>query len=487
MSEDPQSTYAPRLAREAVLLEIDAKLALEGNDNELLFQRACLLAELGRMQESRDQYIDLLRRAPSHRGALNNLGTLLHDTGYRSAARTAYSQAVSRHPEDPMSLVNLANVLREDGELDTARVHYQRALHADPAHAEAHQGLSYILMELGDEAGAVFHRRAGFQAQPIVTLPYRGSGRPVPLLQLASTTGGNIAASRFLDDHVFQTHVVFPEFVDRPASLPSHQIIFNAIGDADLSPEALTAAQSLLSASHAPVINSPHAVLFSGRENNSHRLARISNIVMPQIASFPRAILADGSAPAILADRGLRFPFLLRTPGFHTGRHFLMVGSVDELAPAVARLPGKDLMVIQYLDARAADGKARKYRVMMIDGELYPLHLAISDSWKVHYFTSGMADNIAYRKEEARFLHDMVGVLGSDAISALKQIQTVLNLDYAGIDFGRDSNGDLLFFEANAAMVVNPPEPDERWAYRRAAVERIYSAVRSMLLTRSHQ
>jgi hypothetical protein len=30
--------------------------------------------------------------------------------------------------------------------------------------------------------------------------------------------------------------------------------------------------------------------------------------------------------------------------------------------------------------------------------------------------------------------------------------------------------GDLLLFEANATMVVNPPEPDERWAYCRPAV-----------------
>jgi len=41
--------------------------------------------------------------------------------------------------------------------------------------------------------------------------------------------------------------------------------------------------------------------------------------------------------------------------------------------------------------------------------------------------------------------------------------------------------GDLLLFEANATMVVNPPEPDERWAYRRPAVERIFAAVRRML------
>jgi hypothetical protein len=63
----------------------------------------------------------------------------------------------------------------------------------------------------------------------------------------------------------------------------------------------------------------------------------------------------------------------------------------------------------------------------------------------------------------------------------LAQIQKALGLDYAGIDFGLSPSGDLLLFEANATMVVNPPEPDERWAYRRPAVERILTAVQNML------
>jgi tetratricopeptide (TPR) repeat protein len=62
---------------------------------------ACLLTEMGRTLEARNAYLDLLAREPSHRLALNNLGTLLHATGYRTAARTAYAEAVARHPGDP--------------------------------------------------------------------------------------------------------------------------------------------------------------------------------------------------------------------------------------------------------------------------------------------------------------------------------------------------------------------------------------------------
>jgi hypothetical protein len=61
----------------------------------------------------------------------------------------------------------------------------------------------------------------------------------------------------------------------------------------------------------------------------------------------------------------------------------------------------------------------------------------------------------------------------------------VLDLDYGGIDFGLSPAGDVLLFEANATMVVNPPDGDERWAYRRAAVTTILDAVRTMIRGRA--
>jgi hypothetical protein len=60
-----------------------------------------------------------------------------------------------------------------------------------------------------------------------------------------------------------------------------------------------------------------------------------------------------------------------------------------------------------------------------------------------------------------------------------------LGLDYAGVDFGLNAKGEILLFEANATMVVNPPEPDARWNYRRPAYERIAAGVRKMLTDRA--
>ena len=474
--------WAPRVAREANLRQIEARIAAEPAAIAPRLERAGVLAELGQTLEARDAYLDILRRDPSDRLALNNLGTLLHATGYKTAARTVYAEAARCHPTDVMSRVNLANVLYEAGEFAAAREHYETALQYDPDCPEAHQGLAYVLAELGDAETAAWHRQKGFEHRAAVTLPYRGEGPPVRLLLLISALGGNIPTRTFLDDRIFETTVVAPEFYDLRQPLPLHQLIFNAIGDADLAGPALAAAQSLAAGSASPVLNAPAAVMATGRTDNARRLSRVPGVLAPATVTLPREVLQAPDAATVLARHGLRFPMLVRSPGFHTGRHFVRVESAAALAQAAAALPGAELTAMQYLDSRGADGKARKYRVMMIDGRLYPLHLAISSDWKIHYFTAEMADQAGHRAEDAAFLANMSAVLGPRAMRALEQIQSALGLDYAGMDFGLSPAGDLLLFEANATMVVNPPEPDERWAYRHPAVERILAAVRRMLL-----
>jgi hypothetical protein len=80
----------------------------------------------------------------------------------------------------------------------------------------------------------------------------------------------------------------------------------------------------------------------------------------------------------------------------------------------------------------------------------------------------------------------MRAVLGPLAMGALERIQSMLGLDYGGIDFGLNARGEVLLFETNATMVVNPPGPDERWSYRWPACMRIQAAVQEMLLKRAN-
>ena len=162
------------LQRMEALKKLDRRLAANLDDVDAHFERGRLLTDLGRPEEARGAYFEVIKRAPAHFGALNNLGGLLYSAGFRSAARSAYAEAVARNPDNPLGHFNLGNLLREEGELDGARAEYEAALRLAPDHAEAHRGMALILLENGEEAAAAVHQRAGFRAGAVTVLPYRG-------------------------------------------------------------------------------------------------------------------------------------------------------------------------------------------------------------------------------------------------------------------------------------------------------------------------
>jgi tetratricopeptide (TPR) repeat protein len=473
------------VARATALRHIEAQLASEPDSLALLLERADLLVGLGQMEAAKTAYLEILARDATHFGALNNLGKLAHALGHRSAARTAFAQAVAQHPDNPTGRVNLAFALADLKETDAARAQYEAALLLDPNLIEAHQGMANLLQDLGDEAGAWVHWRACFEGRPFKALPYRGAQPPITLLHLATVTGGNVPVERWLDDRAFQTIQVAVEFYDPALTLPPHDLILQAVGDVDRCPDAVRQAAQIVAASGAPVINRPDAVLRTGRAENAERLGALPGVRTPRIRLHPRTALAGPDAAALLTADGFAFPLLLRSPGYHTGFHFERVEAPDALPAVLAGLPGDTLAVLEFLDARSRDGKIRKYRAMFVDGAIYPLHAAVSQHWKVHYFSADMVENAEHRTEDAAFLADMEQVLGPHAMAALERIRDALGLDYGGIDFSLDAAGNILLYEANATMVVPLPGPDPRWDYRRAPVQWVIDAFHAMLITRA--
>lgn len=463
---------------EHLLAEIDAQLARAPDHVALRYHRAGLLAQLGRRDEAQAAYLATLALDPAHFGALNDLGSLLHARDFRSAARVAYAEAVRLHPDNPVGRINLANVLAGEGQAEEARAHYLAALEAAPEHPDAHQGLANLLQDLGESDAAEFHRQKSYAGREINTLPYRGAGPPCRVLLLVSAVGGNVPTRFLLDETRFAVSVLAVEAYRPDRRPPPHDLVFNAVGDADLCAPALTLAEAVLTQTGAPVINPPVRVRPTRRALIAQGMAGLPGVRTPRVLQVRRAEAAD-------AVGGLGYPLLLRSPGYHTGRHFEKVEQASDLAGAMAGLPGDALLAIEYLDARDRAGQWRKFRVMMIGGQLFPLHLALSETWKVHYFTAGMAERPDHRALEAAFLQDMPGVLGAKAMAALAAIAERLGLDYAGADFAVNADGEVLLFEANATMVINPPDPDPRWDYRREPVRRALEAVQSLLLSRA--
>jgi hypothetical protein len=441
------------------------------------------MASRGEREDAKAAYLELLNRAPDHFGALNNLGALLVEMGYRSAGRTAYARAVVCHPENPTGHANLAGALRADGDLAAARQHAETALCLSPRHAGAHRMMANILFDLGETIKAARHRDIGYRDHAAMRIPFRGKGKPVSLLMLVSAVGGNVPIRHLIDDKLFDTTVIYADHWTRP--LPPHDIVFNAIGDADLCADAMRAADRLLAGTQARVLNHPQRTLPTGRIESAARFAERARTA--RTVSLPRDSLCGPDADTAIAQAGLHYPLLLRSPGFHTGHHFECVAGADETNAAAARLPGDALLAMEYLDASGPDGLHRKYRAMFVGNEILPLHLAISHDWKVHYFSAAMTESPTHREEEARYLNDMPGAIGAPALAALIAIRDGLALDYAGIDFGLSPDGELLFFEANATMIIMAPSADALWDYRRAAIGRVEAAVRAMFTDRAAQ
>jgi tetratricopeptide (TPR) repeat protein len=482
---DTVTSTPTQVLREFTLRRIEDLLAAEPGRVDLAIERAKLLIELERFEEAKDIYLNILAKDPTQFVALNNLGTLLRIMGFHKAALKVHREVVKAVPGDAKARVNLANSLRECGELDEARTHYEAVLRAVPDQAEAHRGLAYVLMYLREKEAALEHRRQAQRLKPEPAPAWHGKEGAPRVLIFASPCGGNSPITRILAASALRCCYIVPDFCDPSAPLPAHDLVVNAVGDADQCGTSLEALPALLTQTSRPVLNQPERVTPTGRADNARLLGHLQHVVTPRIVAVPRDVLATPEGIARLEREGFAFPILLRSPGFHEGSHFVRVEKADELAGVAAGLPGQNLMAISYMDARDSDGKIRKFRAMMIDGRLYPLHKAISHEWMIHYATAEMAQSAEHRAEDAAYLEDMAGVLGPRAMAALGRIQAALGLDYAGADFSLGRNGEVLLFEANATMSVPAPEKGAQWDFRRPAVGRIHGAVQEMVLKRA--
>lgn len=461
--------------------EIERRMATAPADTTLRFHHACCLDALGRKTEAMAGYAEVLASDPAHTGALNAIGTLLLGKQEIDSAREMFAKSVAAEPHNALALANLAYTFLMQGDLMSAARGYKRALLIDPQLAIARHGVGLILEAIGEHEAAVGQHVAGLQSRPVTVSAYSGEELAIELLLLGTFDDANVATTDFFDPRVFRTSALIVDHFDPEQPLPAHHLVFNLIGESERGGAALARAAELLKRTNRPVINRPEIVARTGRAEMAARLAGIPGVVVPKIMRFRCDALSSAQAPAILAAHGFTMPFLLRAPGFHNGKHFEFIDSAPQLALAAASMPEDEAFAIEMLDARGGDGKFRKYRVIAIDGKLHPLHLAVSDRWKIHYATADMAGSPEHRAEDEAFLNDMPRVLGARAVAALEAIAGELGLDFGGIDFGLDGDGRVLLFEANASMAIPYPEAGDCWDYRRGPVRRIILAVRKMI------
>jgi len=455
-------------------LAVDGEMAMAWNNmgNALL--------SLGRFDEACDAYREVLVRHPEIGQTRVNLAQALQELKLPDAAAAEYQRVIETNPDNPLAYVALALIYAAAERDAEAKILFERALALDPNAGFARLNYASSLEALGDAEGARRERAAALALQRVYAEPCAGPDKRADLLLLSVAGFGNLPADFLADRRCYGRIVVYPEHL--PAQgigpIPAHDVIFNLIADADVAEHALAGAETFLRETAKPCLNNPARIRHTKRHLIPDLLADIPNVLVPRTVTNTRESL-------LAAEQALvPFPLLVRPVGSHGGENLAKVEDHASLQAYLADLPDAEFYLTPFVDHRSADGYFRKYRILFVDRQVFPLHLCVDDKWKVHYYTSLMRDHQWMCDEEHAFLADIANAFPPPLLAAASAIAERLDLDYAGMDCAITQSGDLLVFEANANMLAHLNDPIDMFPYKHAFVPRIRDAFNAMVARR---
>jgi glutathione synthase/RimK-type ligase-like ATP-grasp enzyme len=272
-----------------------------------------------------------------------------------------------------------------------------------------------------------------------------------------------------------------------PEPLPAHDLALTAVGDSEANRPILAEISRLAETWRRPVLNRPERISRLARERLFVLLAGVPGLVMPATLRVARTDLARMGAGAairdILPDSG--FPVIVRPVDSHAGHGLKKLADAGEIAGYLALRPEACFYLSRFVDYRSGDGLFRKYRIVFIDGRPYACHMAIAEQWMIYYLNANMKESAAKRAEEARFMADFDNDFARRHKAALSAIAARVGLDYFGIDCAETTDGALLLFEADVAMIVHAMDSPELFPYKHPQMRKVFDAFAAMLRRRS--
>lgn len=252
-------------------------------------------------------------------------------------------------------------------------------------------------------------------------------------------------------------------------------IVVNYICDTDSSSLALEKAEYLCDATSTPVINHPQDIAQTTRDNIYTLLKEpMEGLIVPRVFRFTPLGLQD--VIDTIEKENINYPFLMRPAGSHTGKGLVKIDESAQL-PTLERFAfdGSDYYITEFYDYQSVDSLYRKYRTFVVDHEIFPRHVIVSESWNIHSGSRvDLMNEEKYKKEEEVF----IDTFDISRYVPLSKIIEKIKLDYFAIDFGIDKEGNIVIFEINSCTKLhhgaNPPEN----------VQKIITAVKNMIINR---
>lgn len=151
---------------EDALRRVNALLAKQPDNIQILFGRALVLAQLERLEDATQALAALVKSHPEFQPAWYNLGVLQHKQGDGAAALTAYQRSHALKPDDLPTLLNLGAVCLDAGMLTNGLKHFERACQVNSGSPKAHIGFATALGRIGRGPEGIAHLQTLLQQAP---------------------------------------------------------------------------------------------------------------------------------------------------------------------------------------------------------------------------------------------------------------------------------------------------------------------------------
>lgn len=213
----------------------------------------------------------------------------------------------------------------------------------------------------------------------------------------------------------------------------------------------------------------PPGALLNHPTRSMRRYELLRNLNARGINRFDVYRLSEAREPA-------RYPVFVRRDSRHDGPVCDPVfdrASLDrEIEKQLARgVPRDDILIVEYLDFRSADGRFRKYGAFLVGERFIPSQVEIADHWVVKLPTIVTPETL---EEELAYVH------GSHAHEALlREVFAMANIQYGRIDYTL-IDGQPQIFEINTNPVILGPRSKVR--ERRAIYQHVMPRIRRAFL-----
>ncbi|MCW2284623.1 hypothetical protein M2323_002510 [Rhodoblastus acidophilus] len=257
--------------------------------------------------------------------------------------------------------------------------------------------------------------------------------------------------------------------------LPPHDVALVGVAESCANQKILGLIDEAAPYWPSPILNHPAAIARLTRDGAWRLLREVEGLHFPENRRIARAALAAGE--------GGSYPLIIRPVDSHAGEELEKIETAAALGAYLRGHSGDEFYVAPFVDYSGADGKFRKIRIALVDGQAWPIHYAVSSRWMVHYLNADMLHNPAHRAEEEMFMRDFEAFAARHA-AALDGLKRRLGLDYLQIDCAEAADGRLLIFEIGTAMIAHDLDNPVTFPYKSAHMRRLFDAFRRMVAAR---